>query len=134
MSNTSNSNADLLGDAPPVPPKSPQPGPELLALLREAEQVRADIERLTGVNELVVAPIVAPGSLTTTDLQALATAPVPELTVGKPEIDFTVRKRQYIPCTGAQISAFLKAARHGMKDAHYAAEAEVDAYVLAHGL
>lgn len=61
-----------------------------------------------------------------------ATTAEPEVT---PEIvgavDPAPRVRQYIPCTGPQISAFLAAVSNGMVDAHYATESEVDTFVAA---
>lgn len=41
------------------------------------------------------------------------------------------RVRQYIPTTGTQISKFIRAVQAGMKDAHYASEGEVEAFVAA---
>jgi hypothetical protein len=44
------------------------------------------------------------------------------------------RKRKYIPCTGSQITTFLKAANAGMKEPHFASEDEVEAFVKERGL
>jgi hypothetical protein len=41
------------------------------------------------------------------------------------------RVRQYIPCTGRQISRFIAAVDAGMQDAHYATEGEVEAFLAA---
>lgn len=54
-----------------------------------------------------------------------------EITEAALEPEVTPRVRQYIPCTGPQISAFLAAVSNGMVDAHYATESEVDAFVAA---
>jgi hypothetical protein len=39
------------------------------------------------------------------------------------------RVRQYVPCTGQQISKFLAAVNGGMKDAHYASEHDIDTFL-----
>jgi hypothetical protein len=44
------------------------------------------------------------------------------------------RVRKYTPCTGSQITTFLKAANAGMKEPHFASEDEVEAFVKERGL
>lgn len=51
----------------------------------------------------------------------------PEVELAEP----APRVRQYIPCTGRQISRFIAAVDAGMQDAHYASEGEVEAFLAA---
>jgi len=70
--------------------------------------------------------------------EAQKDAPAPEVVAAEaqpaePTEPPAPRKRQYIPCTGKQISTFLRAVELGMKDAHYASEGEVNEFTSSKG-
>jgi hypothetical protein len=55
--------------------------------------------------------------------------PVETETVEPEAVEPAPRVRQYIPCTGRQISRFIAAVDAGMQDAHYATEGDVEAFL-----